>query len=174
MAQKPTSKSEYRSAWLEVIKAWLPVLTVVVGALWGLYQYNQAQKNLEKAGRAQLEKDGTTRRIEAQKPFLELQFKTYLRINSLVAKLLLFKTESPEYRSVRAEFENLYWAELALVVDEASLKAVNELRGALRKDENASDSNTKLDVQAAALELTLAIRQSIRSGWYGVPPIERG
>jgi hypothetical protein len=120
-----------------------------------------------------LERDGTTRRIEAQKPFLELQFKTYLRINSLVAKLVLFKTESPEYRSVRAEFENLYWAELGLVVDEASLKAINELRHALGKDEQASDSKTKLDVQAVALELTLAIRQSIRSGWYGVPPIER-
>ena len=39
--------------------------------------------------------------------------------------------------SARRDFETLYWSELALVVDEPSLKAVNDLRNALAKDEKS-------------------------------------
>ena len=30
---------EYRSRVLDIARAWLPVLTVVIGALWGLYEF---------------------------------------------------------------------------------------------------------------------------------------
>jgi hypothetical protein len=78
---------------LAVTKAWLPVLTVVVGALWGLYEFIDTQKKAEVARVVQAKKDGETRRVEAQKPFLELQFKTYLATTGLIGRLVVLENK---------------------------------------------------------------------------------
>ena len=60
----------------EAVTGWLSVVTVVIGALFGLYKYLEEQRSaqvaslrqaetLERARLAQAEKDNLTRRIEA-------------------------------------------------------------------------------------------------------------
>src|SRR5438477_8306561 len=128
----------------EAVTGWLSVVTVVVGALFGLYKYLDEQKSaqtaslsqaraLENAKLAQAEKDNLTRRIEAQKPFLQLQFDTYLKTNSLVARMTRLKPDDPDYKKLRAEFDGLYWSELALVEDTGVEAAMVELQQNLVK-----------------------------------------
>ena len=46
-AAKKADTGKYHVPLLAVIKAWLPVLTVVIGALWGLYEFIDTQKKLK-------------------------------------------------------------------------------------------------------------------------------
>lgn len=162
---------EHHSSFLEIIKAWLPVLTVVVGALWGLYEYIDTEKKAESARVIQAKKDGETRRIEAQKPFLELQFKTYLATTALIGQLVILEDKQEEFRKLRNDLEKLYWSDLGLVMDESVLKAVTELRHALEKQDNQPSRDAALDVQAGAENVIFEIRNGIARGWNGVPPI---
>jgi hypothetical protein len=181
---------EYRSRVLDIARAWLPVLTVVIGALWGLYEFiwnerkaetarleqartieqqrvEQAQET-ERQRRAQAEKEAVTRRIEAQRPFLELQFKTYLRTTTLVGKLIVLDPTSADYQALRQEFDTLYWTELALVEDDNVSSAMVRLQADLSEYEKRPNDRTQIKV--SALRLAHAIRDSIRSGWQGSAP----
>jgi hypothetical protein len=40
---------EYRSRVLDIARAWLPVLTVVIGAVWGLYEFIWNERKAETA-----------------------------------------------------------------------------------------------------------------------------
>src|ERR1700730_3169972 len=135
-APEKARPGEYHAPLLGVIKSWLPVLTVVVGALWGLYEYIDTQKKAETARVIQAKKDGETRRVEAQKPFLELQFKTYLATTGLIGRLVVLENKQAEFRNLKNELERLYWCDLGLVMDESVLKAVTALRHALEKHDN--------------------------------------
>ena len=171
---------------LDVIKAWLPVLTVVGAGVWSVYTYvgeqkraetarleqartiedqrQRQQKDAEQARLDQVEKEAATRRIEAQKPFLELQFKTYLRTTELAGKIIQLKPNTQEYGSLRNDFSRLYWTELALVESPDVARAMIVLEGALIEYENDGTSG---GLHSAAIELAHAIRDSIRSGWKG-------
>jgi hypothetical protein len=178
---------------LDIIKAWLPVLTVVIGALWGLYEFIANQKNAEKARleqaktieqqrveqaketerqrQVQADKEATTRRIEAQRPFLELQFKTYLRTTALVGRLITFDPRTPDYQALKRDFDTLYWTELALVEDDNVSAAMVRLQAELNEYEKNPNDQTQIAPKVAALILAHAIRDSIRSGWQGNAPV---
>lgn len=55
-----------------LLQVWLPVVTLVGGALSGLHVYLDQQKQ-----------EAMTRRIEARKPFLEKQLSLYQKISLL-------------------------------------------------------------------------------------------
>ena len=173
-------------ALVDVIKAWLPILTVVGAAVWGVYTYvgeqkraetarleqartiedqrQRQQKDAEQARQDQFEKEAASRRIEAQKPFLELQFKIYLKTTELVGKLIQLKPNTAEYAVLRSQFTTLYWTELALVESLEVARAMVVLEVALIKYENEITSGAP---RSEALGLAHAIRDSIRSGWKG-------
>lgn len=174
------------NALLDVIKAWLPVLTVVVAGVWSVYTYvseqkraetarleqartiedqrQRQQRDAEQARLDQAQKEAATRRIEAQKPFLELQFKTYLRTTELAGKIIQLKPGTPEYAALRNDFSRLYWTELALVESMEVARAMIVLETALTKYEN---DGTGEGLHSAAIGLAHAIRDSIRTGWKG-------
>lgn len=111
MADEHTlDQRKYRSHLLDIVQAWLPVLTVVIGAIWGLYTYIASQKaaeelrvqqaaaaeterlarqeSAEQQRLAQTERDANTRRIEAQKPFLTKQLELYFETANVVGRLV--------------------------------------------------------------------------------------
>jgi hypothetical protein len=171
-------KTEYHSRLLEILKAWLPVLTVVIGGLWGLYEYTanerkaettrlEQTRTIEREKLEQAQRADATRRIEAQKPYLELQFKTYLRTTELVGKIIQLKPTEPEYSKLRSEFSTLYWTELALVESTDVARAMVGLESALQTYEREATILAGRDLRVAALNLAHAIRDSIQSGWKG-------
>jgi hypothetical protein len=181
--EKAAVEQTYHSKLLDMAKAWLSVATVVGGALWGLYVYVSNEKKAEairleqartiEAERvAQAERDNTTRRIEAQKPFLQLQFATYLKTTALVGQLIQFQPDEDEYKKLRREFDTLYWSELALVEDRGVASAMVQLEEALGQNEKKTGSPA--DIKYAALGLARAMGQSIQSGWQGFAPSTGG
>jgi lipase chaperone LimK len=178
-AEKAAVEQTYHSKLLDMAKAWLSVATVVGGALWGLYVYVANEKKAEairleqartiEAERvAQAERDNATRRIEAQKPFLQQQFSTYLKTTALVGRIIQLQPDDDEYKALRKEFGALYWAELALVEDPNVSSAMVQLEDALvlKEKKTGAESGPK----NAALGLAHAMRDSIRSGWQGTAP----
>lgn len=162
---------------LAVVKEWLPVLTVVGGALWGLFTYidhqkaadKQAQQNQEDAARqarAQSDRDSATRRIEAQKPFLQKQLDLYYETVQVAGKLVALKGGDPEWQSARLRFSMLYWSELALVESGRVAAAMIGLRKALEDLESKPDDvGNIVSLRNASLELSHAIRDDIKDLW---------
>src|SRR5258708_16985118 len=178
-AGSAAADKQYHSKLLEFAKAWLSVLTVASGALWGLYQYIESEKkaettrleqarSIEQERVAQSERENTTRRIEAQKPFLELQFKTYLKTTTLVGQMILLKPTEEAYKALRKEFDTLYWAELALVEDPGVSTAMVQLQETLGNYERGQALQSAVRINA--LLLAHAMRDSIPSAWQGRLP----
>jgi hypothetical protein len=181
--ERATLEPTYHSRLLDIAKAWLSVATVVGGALWGLYVYIANEKKaeatrleqtraLENERVAQADRDNATRRIEAQKPFLQQQFTTYLKTAALVGRIIQLQPDDDEYKALRKEFGSLYWAELALVEDPNVSSAMVQLEVALSLNERKT--GVQSDPKGAALGLAHAMRDSIRSGWQGVAPSTGG
>jgi hypothetical protein len=102
--------------WSKVIQGWLPVLTVVVGAGWALYTYLDHQKDAARLLRLQADKEMVTRRIEAQKPFLQKQLDLYFETAHIVGKLVTMEpSSSGEWSTLTNRFWALYWSELSMV-----------------------------------------------------------
>ena len=94
------------------------------GALWGLYVYVANEKNAEKTrqeqaramegGRvAQAERDNMTRRIEAQKPFLQIQLATYLKTATLIGQRGLEKFIGEACEGDPVAVEKILWRNAA-------------------------------------------------------------
>lgn len=161
---------------LQLAQGWISVATVVFGALWGLYVYIANEKKaaairleqanaIEKERVVQAERENTTRRIEAQKPFLELQFKTYLKTTALVGRMIHLQRGEDEFKNLKKDFETLYWTELALVEDPLVESAMVKLNRTFLEFEQGLPVADK--VKSSALGLAQAMRDSIRNGWRG-------
>jgi hypothetical protein len=189
MATDSTNVSTYRSELLEIIKAWLPVLTVVGAAVWGLVTYLDTQRKAESARleqsktvegqrlaqqkeaesqrQAQVAREATTRRLEAQKPFLTKQLELYFETAKVVGILVTAEKELGDYLSAKQRFLALYWSELAMVEHGNVERAMVEMNKALETWERSAPGSSRAEVQQAAYRLSHAIRDAISSAWSG-------
>ena len=102
-------KTKTRHSGSELLKfatGVLPILTVIVGALWGLYQYIQHRIDTEA-------KESRARLIEVRRPFLEKQLTLYFETASVVGRLVSKDPTSQQWQSDEERFWALYWVELA-------------------------------------------------------------
>ncbi|HUI21585.1 MAG TPA: hypothetical protein VLZ74_11155 [Methylocella sp.] len=140
--EKPVS-SEYHPKLLDVLKGWLPVLTVCGTALWGLYTYQQNQAEAEKSRiasarqaeeqrRFEAEKALDVRRIELQKPFIDQQFAVYTAFNRIVGEILHAEAGSPELDTATNKFKQYSLGEVSLVEDEDVHKSKEQFANTLR------------------------------------------
>ena len=157
--------------------------------LYTYYTWRDKSKNEFEATRAQGQHEADTRRIEATKPFLDLQLQHYIEITKIVS-CLATSEDDREMESALKAFWQLYYGELALVegpkVEAAMVKIGEELRritakvigpanGALAGDQQGSGSPAgappaadvvdRRNLQLLALNLTAAIRGSLDDSW---------
>jgi len=188
-------RQQYRSRLLGILQAWLPVLTVVVGALWGLYTYIGSQKDAEALRLAQaksieeqriyqqkeaeqqrhfqVDREAATRRIEAQKPFLTKQLELYFETANVIGRLVTLsraERSTDSYKDMRKRLYALYWSELAMVEHPAVGQEMKYFMASLEHDEKEQSSQSQWELQVRAVRLSQAIRESIESAWN--PPKE--
>jgi hypothetical protein len=151
---------------LNLIQAWLPVLTVVVGTLWGLYTYLDHQKEVANQAARQDKQQAAARLFEAQKPLLEQQLALYFEAAQVAGKLVTLKPGDSEWGNNENRFWQLYWSELSMVesrdVEGAMVnvgKQLVEYKKYPNKDENIHALNTSV------YELAHAIRNGIQTAW---------
>ena len=171
------SESNRRHGLLGVAQAWLPVLTVVVGALWGLYTYldhareaaaavRETEKNLATEHAIQSGRESRTRLIEAQKPFLDKQLVLYFETAQVVGRLLTEDMSTPEWDRDKIRFEELYWSELAMVEHTEVASAMVNFRPVLVTVKvKRGQLLTEPDATTAALGVARALRKGIEESW---------
>jgi hypothetical protein len=150
---------------LGLIRDMLPVLTAVVGGLWGLFVYidneNSARlqelKSAEAANRARL--------IEAQQPFLQKQLALYFETAKVLGDLVSSDPESTQWLAAKQRFWALYWSELSMVEAHAVEAAMVDCGVALQNFAQERNSVTRSALNDATYKVAHAIRDAIEESW---------
>ena len=130
---------------LELLASTVQVVSVVSGVVISVLSFNSTRL-----------KEAEARKVEAERPFLELRRKTYLDAVKTAAVL-----STPEGRSqeelakAKLRFRELYVAELTMVEDEKVEQKMVSLAAAVDPDLRSLNQG-----QLAALELAKALRDS--------------
>jgi hypothetical protein len=148
--------------WGAFLKIWWPVVTALgVGAAtlssasWAVVLYIRQQRE-----------NARTRRVEAQKPFLEIQLNLYKETAKVVGLLISLEPSSEEWKAERKRFTALYWSELSMVEHERVEEAMKKFREVLKRFEG--DHSARGDLEAHSYHLAHAIRDSIKEAWSGL------
>ena len=163
--------TEYRSQLLTIIEKWLPSLTVVVGAVWGLYTFIDHQKQLDREARRQADSAQESRNFEARKPFLEKQLALYVEVSKLSGYLVTHQPTDADWRASFVRHEAMYWSDLAMVQSPAVEAAMGDLARALVNYSNDPTSNQeekdrkRTEAAGAASRLSHAMREDLEGIW---------
>jgi hypothetical protein len=148
-----------------VIQVWLPILTVVVGGVWGLFTYIEAQKAAEQTRQTEQDKLTRAREQEAQQPFLKKQLELYFETSQVIGKLVTLDAAQDEWKSAASRYWALYWSELSLVEHEVVKKAMQKYAGALVGYKKAPNDESRKSLQDNTYNLAIALREGIASSW---------
>ena len=157
MAESKTLASDI-TAWLTSIGA----LVAILSFLWGVYVWSQSRAD-----------EIANKRLEATKPFLELQLKTYLEaieVTSFIATEPIL-TEDPNLIAAKSRFWRLYHGKMALVENpevEAAMKAFGDgihEASKVRADSEATRNAEKELLASLALRLARMCRRSLDQSW---------
>lgn len=132
------------------VEAWLKVATpigAVVAFSWGVFQYIQNERN-----------QAEVRRMEATKPFLELQLQLYTTASTATATLAT-SDDQTERAAALKRFLALYWGELALVEDRRVEQAMVAFGKGLKRNADREE------LQRLSLDLAHAFRDSLAASW---------
>jgi hypothetical protein len=134
----------------ENLDGWIKTLSTFGAALafaWGVFQFITSQN-------AQAE----TRRIEATKPFLDLQLKLYTEATK-VAATMATSTVPADVDTATKRFWALYYGELSLVEDAKVESAMVAIKMAL------DQGKTGQDLADLSLKLAHTVRDSLANSW---------
>jgi hypothetical protein len=136
----------------------------------GTVRVSGASKELERQQAIQAERDAVTRRIEAQKPFLQKQLELYFEIAQIVGKLVTLKPGSTGWDDLERRYWALYWSELSMVEHRIVEEAMITFGAKLSDYKSGPDNHDKIQaLNRAAYQLAHAIRAGIENAWSGNP-----
>lgn len=101
-------------ALLSTFQTWLPFLTLVGGALWGLYTYIDHQDAEARLLAAQNAKEAKVRVFEASKPFFEKMLAGFAETARLVGTLVTIDPSTPKWVAAAERYLELAHGELRL------------------------------------------------------------
>ncbi len=132
----------------------LPVIGACVTFAWGVLVWKDNADAERAAAETESKRYAESRRIEATRPFLELQLKLYTEASLVTAKIA---TASSEPKDVD-RFWQLYTGELALVEDPEVARAMVAYGDALKANKQAS-------LSGLAITLAHKMRESLARSW---------
>jgi hypothetical protein len=150
--ERPVALSRRTEAILEISKALVPVLASAITACWIAFQYFSSQAAETEA-----------RLREAQKPFNDVQLKTYQEAASVTGVLATASEEDPAFTEAKKRFYALYWSGLSLVEDRQVEVAMINLERTLRNNKAASASHR--EVRDRVYCLAHAMKMSVETTW---------
>jgi len=144
-------------------------MTAIGGGLWVSWTYLDHQKEQRVHQARQLQTDNLTRRLVAQKPFIDEQLARYIETAKVVGRLAATNNfKEKQWNEDILRFEQLYWTELSMVEDEQvkhgmqtfgkKLRYIDEKVYPLSKEEQS-------ELQNLSYSLALALKKSIEQSW---------
>ena len=169
----PTTK-----AVLAMVQALLPAMTAIIGGLWIFYTYLGQQHDAQREAASRAKQEADTRRIEAQRPFLEKQLALYFEAAQVAGRLAALTPDDKSWRDIEQRFWALYWSELSMVEDErveaAMVNFGEQLSNYMSRRKTTKDRGQPFDetegkrnLDNSSYELAHAIRASIEARWGG-------
>ena len=142
----------------KTLEIWVKVMGPLLGVaafVWGIYTYQNTtdQQNIRIA---------ETRRVEASRPFLEMQLKLYAEIAKTTSVIATSDNEINIKLATR-RFNELYYGELALVERDKVIRAMIAFKKAL--DGLSEDANSQKELGRLALSLVKACRLELAESW---------
>jgi hypothetical protein len=140
----------------------LSVVGAVVTFGWGVWVW---QSNAEKdrvSAESEAAKHAESRRIEATKPFLDLQLKLYAEASQVTAKIATSE-DAGEVTSATKRFWELYWGELALVENNEVATAMHDFSVEMAPPDHKAIDPVAL--RQASLKLAEKLRDSLAKSW---------
>ncbi len=142
----------------EVLIKLLTVFGAVASFLWGVFVWDSNQKSQRESLLRESQRVAATRKIEATKPFLDLQLELYQEAVRL-ASVISTSDQSPTRIKDIQSLMRLYWGKLAMVENREVEGAMVALRNAIE----AGEPNEVL--QNKTLDLAHACRRSLDRSW---------
>jgi hypothetical protein len=146
---------------LVTIQAWVPVLTLVGGALWGLYTYIDHEQKAATLRLAQEEKEGRLRAFEAAKPFFNKMLAGFTESARLIGILRTIDISDPQWNDTEQKFLLLARGEMRLFIvtevksklerTEASLAKYKQIRNEQSRRDFIEDAHQLLHEMATVL-----------------------
>src|SRR4051812_33915952 len=85
-----------RERTIRLFERLIPVLVPVAGGLWAVILFTNSQGELAVKAAAEQAAQSRTRLVEAQKPFIDLQFATYKELTLVLGQLLIYNNGERE------------------------------------------------------------------------------
>lgn len=137
-------------------------LLTLVGAIasfsWGVFVWSSNQQAQQERAAAEAGRSALTRRIEATKPFLQIQLELYQEAVRL-ASVISTSDPSPSRQEDVQNLLRLYWGKLAMVENQEVERAMVSLRDAIK-----SNKPNQI-LQQKTLALAHACRRSLDRSW---------
>jgi hypothetical protein len=131
----------------------LPIVGACITFIWGVWVWKDNADDERTAAKANAERYAESRRIEATKPFLEMQLRFYVEAADVAAQIAASRDERAIER-----FWELYYGDLALVED-------NDVALAMVDFGNALKAGKQTELNTLAIELTRSMRRSVTKSW---------
>lgn len=131
----------------------LPVLGACITFVWGVWVWKDNADEERMAAAAEAERYAESRRIEATKPFLEMQLELYTEAARVTSRI----ANSGDQGAI-GRFWELYYGELALVENNEVAKAMVDFGKALKAGEKGR-------LESLSLALTRSMRKSLAKSW---------
>jgi len=143
------SESRVLDATLKI----LPIVGACITFIWGVWVWKDNADEERNAAAAETARYAESRRVEATRPFLEMQLKLYTE-----AALVTSRIAHSGGEGAIGRFWELYYGELALVENNDVARAMVDFGKALK-------ANEKTRLEALSLELTRSMRRSLAKSW---------
>ena len=152
----PSSKSGGQV--LDRLKAWLPIVTVIVGAAWAAFVYfDQRDPPARPAAVA-----AGTAPATATNPELERRkIAAFTEVSQLAATLANEPVESETWKTAETRFRTLYWGEMSIHEKGAVEDRMVKFGRALDAHKDAPSPETSADLREASLKLAHALRDEL-------------
>lgn len=143
---------------LETLVKLLSPLLAIAAFVWGIYTYRDTSRQNAEQQIAEAKRTADTRRIEATRPYLDIQLALYKEATKVTATIAT-STDAQEVRRATKRFRELYWGELGLVERTDVAAAMVAFRTAL-------DAGSGQDALGPlALKLAHACRDELAASW---------
>lgn len=144
---------------LDLLKAWLPIVTLIVGAAWAAFVYFD-QRDPRPAKPASVA--AAPAPAPAANPDLERRkIATFTEVSQLAATLANEPVESEAWKAAETRFRTLYWGEMSIHEKGAVEDRMVKFGRALDAHKAAPSPETSADLKDASLKLAHALRDEL-------------
>jgi hypothetical protein len=162
-------ESDRKGSMLALLQAWLPILTVVFGAGWGLYTYIQHQREIEAQASVQADRDIRARLREISKPFFDRQLAVYVEAAQVVGRLRTKEIADPVWADAERRIREMQNGDIAIVSDVDVPNMLHNLSNSLDelKKSPTDDGNRKAFERDAAAVIK-ALRKELFQVYFAI------